>query len=90
MQAEECSQGGLRCNKFCRTCHVGGNNEYKQSDEGYLSLFEVILIAIASRWVNVDLFIARASANTTGHSYGCPFASSARTTVRKPGEARCQ
>lgn len=43
MQAEECSQGGLRCNYFCRTCKVGGTMAEKQSDEGYLKLFEVVL-----------------------------------------------
>lgn len=41
MQAEECSHAGLSCNYFCRTCQVGGTKEYKRSDEGYQSLFEV-------------------------------------------------
>ena len=41
MQAEMSSQGGLACNYFCRTCYVGGNKEYKASDEGYVSLFKV-------------------------------------------------
>ncbi|KAF8346814.1 hypothetical protein F5887DRAFT_834375, partial [Amanita rubescens] len=40
MQAEMSSQGGLTCNYFCRTCYVGGNKEYKASDEGYTSLFK--------------------------------------------------
>ncbi|KAI0040147.1 hypothetical protein FA95DRAFT_1464700, partial [Auriscalpium vulgare] len=40
MHAEECSQGGLACNFFCRTCKVGGTREYKQSDEGYSSMFK--------------------------------------------------
>ncbi|KAG2086659.1 uncharacterized protein F5147DRAFT_659159 [Suillus discolor] len=35
MQAEECSQAGLHCNYFCRTCEVGRTKEYKESDEGY-------------------------------------------------------
>jgi hypothetical protein len=39
MQAEECSQGGLSC--YCRTCHVGGSKEYKESEAGYGTLFEV-------------------------------------------------
>ena len=41
MQAEMCSQGGLDCNHFCRTCIVGGNKKFKMSDIGYNSLFEV-------------------------------------------------
>ncbi|KAG1863736.1 hypothetical protein F4604DRAFT_1929149 [Suillus subluteus] len=41
MQAEECSHGGLHCNYFCRTCKVGGTMSMKQSDEGYLKLFEI-------------------------------------------------
>ncbi|KAL0569855.1 hypothetical protein V5O48_012107 [Marasmius crinis-equi] len=40
MQAEECSHGGLKCNFFCRMCKVGGTQEQKRSDEGFLSLFE--------------------------------------------------
>ncbi|KAH7928239.1 hypothetical protein BV22DRAFT_974816, partial [Leucogyrophana mollusca] len=40
MQAEECSHAGLNCNYFCRTCDVGGNKEYKQSSEGYNTIFE--------------------------------------------------
>ncbi|KAF8879795.1 hypothetical protein BD779DRAFT_1446717, partial [Infundibulicybe gibba] len=40
MQAEECSHGGLRCNLFCRTCKVGGTKAFKQSDEGFASLFK--------------------------------------------------
>ncbi|KAG2129942.1 hypothetical protein DEU56DRAFT_872405 [Suillus clintonianus] len=39
MQAEECSHGGLNCNYFCRTCHVGGTKEHKESEAGYASLF---------------------------------------------------
>ncbi|KAG1723899.1 hypothetical protein EDB19DRAFT_1915867 [Suillus lakei] len=39
MQAEECSHAGLHCNYFCRTCEVGGTKEYKESDEGYKSIF---------------------------------------------------
>ena len=41
MQAEECSHTGLRCNYFCRTCHVGGTQEYKRSEEGYNTIFSV-------------------------------------------------
>ncbi|THG97865.1 hypothetical protein EW026_g4222 [Hermanssonia centrifuga] len=39
MQAEECSQGGLACNYFCRTCKVGGTKEKKMTDDGFESLF---------------------------------------------------
>jgi hypothetical protein len=42
MQAEECSHGGLNCNFFCRTCKTGGTKEFKQSDGGFASLFQVI------------------------------------------------
>jgi hypothetical protein len=41
MQAEECSHAGLNCNYFCRTCHVGGTKEYKESEVGYNSIFAV-------------------------------------------------
>ena len=41
MQAEECSHVGLKCNYFCRTCSIGGNFKFKESDEGYESLFHV-------------------------------------------------
>lgn len=41
MQAEECSHAGLLANHFCRTCDVGGTKEFKASNEGYASLFEV-------------------------------------------------
>jgi len=44
MQAEECSHAGLHCNYFCRTCEVGGTKEYKESDEGYKSIFVVCSI----------------------------------------------
>ncbi|KAL4080890.1 hypothetical protein J3A83DRAFT_4355809 [Scleroderma citrinum] len=37
--SEEYSHGGLRCNYFCWTCHVGGTQEYKHSEEGYNSIF---------------------------------------------------
>ncbi|KAJ8073264.1 hypothetical protein PM082_020136 [Marasmius tenuissimus] len=40
MQAEECSHGGLKCNYFCRMCEVGGTQEQKRSDEGFLALFQ--------------------------------------------------
>ncbi|KAI6138558.1 hypothetical protein BKA82DRAFT_158153 [Pisolithus tinctorius] len=40
MQGEECSQAGLSCNHFCRTCDVGGKKEHKESDAGYCSLFK--------------------------------------------------
>ncbi|KAI0795998.1 hypothetical protein C8Q75DRAFT_791117 [Abortiporus biennis] len=39
MQAKECSQAGLTCNHFCRTCDVGGNKEEKHSDDGYNNIF---------------------------------------------------
>ncbi|VDB98015.1 unnamed protein product [Peniophora sp. CBMAI 1063] len=41
MLAELLSHGGLRCNKFCRTCKVGGTQKYKQSEAGYASLFTI-------------------------------------------------
>ncbi|KIO21113.1 hypothetical protein M407DRAFT_15855 [Tulasnella calospora MUT 4182] len=39
MQAEHCSQAGLGCNYFCRTCKVGGTRAFKASDEGFALLF---------------------------------------------------
>lgn len=47
MQAEECSHAGLHCNYFCRTCEVGGTKEYKESDEGYKSIFVVCTIFLS-------------------------------------------
>ena len=46
MQAEQCSHRGLTANKFCRTCTAGGTQEFKRSEEGYLSLFEVSNISV--------------------------------------------
>ncbi|KAI6006188.1 hypothetical protein F5J12DRAFT_905722 [Pisolithus orientalis] len=46
MQAEEFSHAGLHCNYFCRTCNVGGTNQEKMSDSGYMNLFEVPLAEI--------------------------------------------
>ncbi|KAF8753824.1 hypothetical protein RHS01_06641 [Rhizoctonia solani] len=40
MQAEHCSSSGLASNKFCRTCEVGGDTNFKQSIEGYRTLFK--------------------------------------------------
>ncbi|QRV96781.1 microtubule-actin cross-linking factor 1 [Ceratobasidium sp. AG-Ba] len=37
--AEECSSSGLNSSHFCRTCDVGGSDAYKQSLDGYKSLF---------------------------------------------------
>ncbi|KAG8774404.1 hypothetical protein FRC12_001986 [Ceratobasidium sp. 428] len=39
MQAEHCSTG-MNSNHFCRTCNAGGSDEFKQSFDGYKSLFE--------------------------------------------------
>ncbi|EJF57509.1 hypothetical protein DICSQDRAFT_69263, partial [Dichomitus squalens LYAD-421 SS1] len=41
MQAELCSHIGLKGNHFCRCCHVGGDQKYKQSDEGFASLLKL-------------------------------------------------
>lgn len=41
MQAEMASSAGLGSNHFCRTCKVGGTREFKQSDEGFQTLFKV-------------------------------------------------
>ncbi|KAF9522532.1 hypothetical protein CPB83DRAFT_917285 [Crepidotus variabilis] len=40
MQAELCSCTGLTANYLCRTCSAGGTKEYKQTDEGFLSILE--------------------------------------------------
>jgi hypothetical protein len=52
MQAMECSSTGLNSCLFCRTCMVGGTNEYKASDEGYSNLFTVSVLAILLRSLN--------------------------------------
>lgn len=41
MQAELANSAGLSSNHFCRTCKVGGTREFKQSDDGFSSLFKV-------------------------------------------------
>ena len=46
MQAEECSHGGLKCNYFCRTFNVGSNKEFKESKQGYESLFKVSILLL--------------------------------------------
>ncbi|KAF8158144.1 hypothetical protein B0H34DRAFT_782741 [Crassisporium funariophilum] len=40
MQAKLCSSAGLNSNHFCCTCKAGGSQEYKQSDEGFASVFK--------------------------------------------------
>ncbi len=47
MQSEACSHIGLNANQFCRCCHAGGTQEYKQSDEGFVTLLEVSLSSTA-------------------------------------------
>ncbi|KAG9089001.1 hypothetical protein FRC06_001747, partial [Ceratobasidium sp. 370] len=61
MQAEECSSSGLNSNHFCRTCDVGGTDEYKQSLDGYKTLFKTGNRRVASntsRLVNERLDMA--------------------------------
>ena len=41
MICEISSHLGLKANKFCSRCHVGGKKDFKTSDEGYHSLFRV-------------------------------------------------
>lgn len=43
MQAEFTSSAGLTANHFCRTCKAGGTREYKQSNDGFATLFKVIV-----------------------------------------------
>ncbi|KDN46955.1 hypothetical protein RSAG8_04032, partial [Rhizoctonia solani AG-8 WAC10335] len=38
MQAEHCSSAGLNASHFCRTCEVGGSQEYCSSDKGFAEL----------------------------------------------------
>ncbi|EUC61135.1 hypothetical protein RSOL_383950 [Rhizoctonia solani AG-3 Rhs1AP] len=38
MQAEHCSSAGLNASRFCRTCEVGGSQEYCSSDKGFAEL----------------------------------------------------
>ncbi|KAF7965722.1 hypothetical protein HWV62_42165 [Athelia sp. TMB] len=40
MQAEMASSSGLSSNHFCRTCKVGGTREFKQSNNGFETLFK--------------------------------------------------
>ncbi|KAF7982629.1 hypothetical protein HWV62_27053 [Athelia sp. TMB] len=40
MQAEMASSSGLSSNHFCRTCKVGGTREFKQSNDGFETLFK--------------------------------------------------
>ena len=53
MQAETSSHGGLTSNYFCRTCYVGGNKEYKASDEGYMSLLKVRVFLKQNNFVDL-------------------------------------
>ncbi|QRW07133.1 hypothetical protein RhiLY_06132 [Ceratobasidium sp. AG-Ba] len=39
MQATECSSTGMRSNRFCRMCHVGGTTKYKTTNDGYAAFF---------------------------------------------------
>ncbi|KAF7980223.1 hypothetical protein HWV62_39337 [Athelia sp. TMB] len=40
MQAELANSAGLLANHFCRTCKAGGTREFKQSDDGFSTLFK--------------------------------------------------
>ena len=78
MQAEQCSHSGLTSNKFCRTCHVGGTQEFKRSDEGYLSLFKVcrhlilsILLFMYCRQVNFEIQPGRSKQFTISSCAPC-------------------
>lgn len=64
MQAELCSQGGLNCNFFCRTCHVGGTKEYKGSDSGYRTIFEVSALCFATLELVVEINAAWITSDT--------------------------
>ncbi|KAG8781669.1 hypothetical protein FRC12_021639 [Ceratobasidium sp. 428] len=48
MQAEHCSSTGMNSNHFCRTCDAGGSDDFKQSFDGYKSLFESGNMRVAS------------------------------------------
>ncbi len=41
MQSELCSHIGAQGNKNCRRCKVGGNKEFRETAEGFHSLFSV-------------------------------------------------
>ncbi len=41
MQSEACSHIGLNANQFCRCCHAGGTQEFKQSDKGFPTSMKV-------------------------------------------------
>lgn len=55
MQAEECSHAGLTCNKFCRTCKVGGTKVHKASD-GFADVFEVCSMSIEIKKINPIIY----------------------------------
>jgi hypothetical protein len=40
-QAEESSNAGANAHYWCRGDFTGGNDEHRESDEGYHALFEV-------------------------------------------------
>lgn len=46
MQAELSNSAGLSANHFCRTCKAGGTRDYKQSNDGFATLFKVTYFAL--------------------------------------------
>lgn len=49
--SETSSHIGLKGNRFCRRCVVGGPHTERESDEGYDALFQVRAISLTPLWM---------------------------------------
>lgn len=65
MQAEMASSAGLNANHFCRTCKVGGTREFKQSDEGFETLFKVRMLKLCDSITSSSFLLSKAGEHRT-------------------------
>ncbi|KAF8600789.1 hypothetical protein BDV93DRAFT_510639 [Ceratobasidium sp. AG-I] len=53
MHAEHCSSTGVKSNQFCRTCHAGGPQAVRQTEEGFSNLMQPGTFRTPDETINV-------------------------------------